>query len=355
MESKSTGIKIRYSNAETLKNWLLAHKVINPRVSFLREENHLVIPVDLTIDEAGVLVSSLEEIEKYEVGEFYFPEKDLKPKNLYDAIIHHIPQEIHEYIPKSFETIGDICIIEIPDEIMEYKKLIGISLHSIFPSIKTVYRKASAVTGELRIRELELIAGKEKCSTTHLEYGVRICVDVCKTYFSPRLGFEHHRVASNIKENEIIVDFFTGVGSFPLHIAKTSNSIIYAIDINETAIECLRNSIMINKLKGSITPILGDCRKVIDSLPKADRIIMNLPGKAHEFIDLACKVIKPEGLVYFYQFVQEEDGKEIMLKNLEKKLKKHRWVIKEIVGFHKIRESAPREIQACLELILVPS
>ena len=60
----------------------------------------------------------------------------------------------------------------------------------------------------------------------HQEHGIKIFTNVCKAYFSPRLGDEHKRVSDKVKNDEIVVDLFTGVGSFPLHIARKKDATI---------------------------------------------------------------------------------------------------------------------------------
>ncbi|MHA1707692.1 MAG: class I SAM-dependent methyltransferase [Candidatus Heimdallarchaeaceae archaeon] len=349
MEIITTGVKVLYSKAETLRKWLLGYKVIDSHVSFSREKDYLIIPLTLKEEEAKVLLSSFGEENFIEIGQYTFIQKDFSPRNLTEILVNHLPESLHSFIPKAFDVVGDIAIIEIPFELQSYKNLIGASLKSLFPSISTVYRKASPVSGELRIRDLELIAGEQKCSTIHLEYGVRIFVDICKSYFSPRLGHEHHRVSNEIKDKEVVLDFFAGVGPFALHIAKRCDSLVYAIDINDFAIRCLEESMKLNKFKGKIIPVLGDCRQVAESLPKGDRVIMNLPGKAQEFLDIACNKLNPQGIIYFYQFINTENAKDDVVKIVEKRLKKVNKKIREVVGFHKVRESAPKEVQVCLE------
>ena len=352
MEVKSVGVKISFTNAETLRKWLLAHNVINLSLSFIKEDDGLIIPIVLSSKQAKNLLSALTKRIDYQIDEFLFQEKLVLPKNLFEAISSLLPDSLHELIPKAYDVIGDIAIIEIPDELKPYKEEIGKTLFSIFPSIKTVYHKASAVSGELRIRELEYLFGEKKCETVHTEHGIRIHVDVCKTYFSPRLSNEHNTVASKAQDGEIIIDLFTGVGPFPLHIAKNHNSTIFAIDVNETAIKCLEKSMALNKLKGKITPISGDCREVIQSLPKADRIIMNLPGKSLEYLSIACHQIKNGGIIYFYYFSEDKSPKETMLEILDEKLEKLGCKEIQVIDYRKVRESAPYEIQACLELSL---
>jgi tRNA (guanine37-N1)-methyltransferase len=354
MSVKSIGIRTDYSNAEHLRKWLSSHKVINQSLSFIKEEHNLIIPLTISEEEAKNLFSSYQNKVHLEVGVFQFEKKEHTPKNLFESVKNTIPSSLHKYIPKAYDMIGDIVIVDIPNELIEYKTIIGNSLYSLFPSINTVYRKASSVSGKYRIRQLEFLSGEQNCDTIHLEYGIKIAVNICETYFSPRLGDEHQRVANSVKEEECIVDLFTGVGSFPLHIAKKHDANIYAIDINENAIVCLEKSISINKLKGVIHPIQGDCREVVDKIPKADKVIMNLPSKSLDYIDVACKIMKPKGILYFYYFSSEESPKEEMIERLEIELQKSNWKIREVLDYRRVRDSAPREIQACLELVVTP-
>jgi len=354
MYIESIGIGINYSKAENLRKWLSSHNAINQSLSFIKEENSLIIPLIFSEEETRNLLMSYSEDVQFIIDVFQFKEKDYHPKNLFEAVQEVIPSNLHKYIPKAYDMIGDIVIVDIPEEISEHNNTIGSALLDLFPSIISVYRKASSVSGEYRIRQLELIAGEEKCKTVHLEYGIRISVDVCETYFSPRLGDEHKRVANSVKQNECIIDLFTGVGSFPLHIAKNHETEVYAIDINKNAIECLEKSIPLNKLKGTIHPIHSDCREAVKSIPKANRVIMNLPSKSLEFVDIISEILKPNGILYFYYFTSEKSSKEDMIKELNKKLVKSGWKINKTLDFRKVRESAPREIQACLEVSIVP-
>ncbi len=354
MQIESIGVKIRFRDAETLRKTLLSHGVIDASLDFMRDENHLIMPLTLSKDDARELLLSSSNIEGFKLNIYSFTQKDFQPKNLHEAASKYIPENLHEFIPKAYDVIGEIAVVDIAEEVMKYKKEIGKALYSLFPSLKTVYRKASAVSGQLRTRGLELIAGEKKCETIHLEHGLTIFVDACETYFSPRLSYEHKRVADLVKEGEVIIDLFTGVGPFPLHIAQNHNVTIYAIDINQKAIKCLEKSLLLNKLKGSIKALHGDCRELAKSLPNADRIIMNLPSYSQEYIDVVCQILKPGGIIHFYQFVATENGKDQVVNILKEELTKFDWEIKRIIDFHKVRESAPREIHACLEVIVTP-
>ncbi len=352
MKQHSSGVRVTYKFAETILKILRKYKAINLSLELIRDSEHLIIPIILPNENVLSILENYQS--KFEVSTFNFIQKENTPKNLFEALENEIPTELHDYIPKSYDMIGDIVVVEIHDEMLDYKDTIGKALLSLFPSINTVYRKASAVIGKIRVRKLELLAGEEKCETVHVEHTIKIFTDVCKAYFSPRLGHEHNRVADKVKNKETIVDLFTGVGPFPLHIAKNKDAIIYAVDINKAALSCLEKSIDLNKLKGSIALIYGDCRNVTESLLEADKVIMNLPSEAHEYLDVACQIIKPGGILYFYQFVPDDNPEEKMIQILEKKLKEQKYSIKEIISFQKIRESAPREIHACLEVSILP-
>ncbi len=93
------------------------------------------------------------------------------------------------------------------------------------------------VSGELRTRNVAIIAGENQTLTTHTEYGLSFDVDVETTYFSPRLASERKRVANLVKSGEIVVDMFAGVAPFSIMIARYAKpKIVYAIDKNKEAV-----------------------------------------------------------------------------------------------------------------------
>ena len=100
---------------------------------------------------------------------------------------------------------------------------------------------------------------------------------------------------------------FAGIGPFPIVIAKEKNVNITAIDINEHAIKYLNENIKLNKLapNAHITAICGDTREVAENELKGkkfDRLIMNLPGLAPEFLSLAISLCKDGGVIHYYEF-----------------------------------------------------
>ena len=100
------------------------------------------------------------------------------------------PEEIEE-LKTSFDTIGDVIILEIPDNLYDKRQIIGEAAYK-FTKRKAVYMKKSAIKGTIRIRDLEFLAGTDDSITIHKEHGARLKLDVRQVYFSPRLATERN-------------------------------------------------------------------------------------------------------------------------------------------------------------------
>ena len=244
-----------------------------------------------------------------------------------------------ENLRTSFDTIGDIVILEIPDDLINKKQMIGDAALE-FTKRKSVYMKKSAIKGTTRVRELEFLSGNDDSITIHKEHGARLKLDVREVYFSPRLATERKRVMESVKNGEKILDMFCGIGPFPIVIAKNKNVDITAVDINDEAIKYLNENIKLNKLKGNIKTYCGDVRDVANSFnTKFDRIIMNLPGLAYTFLDVSVDLIKNGGIINYYEFSDSyEQGIERLNKaanNVGKKV--------EITNTRKVKSTSPGE------------
>ena len=250
-----------------------------------------------------------------------------------------------ENLKTSFDTIGDIVILEIPDELYPKRQIIGEAAYK-FTKRKAVYMKKSAIKGTIRIRDLEFLAGKDDSITIHKEHGARLKLDVREVYFSPRLATERKRIMESVKNGEKILDMFCGIGPFPIVIARNKNADITAVDINESAIKYLEENIELNKLTGSIKPYCGDVREVAKSFNcKFDRIIMNLPGLAYTFLDVAVDLIKDGGIINYYEFSNSyEQG----IKRLETACEESGKKV-EIINCRKVKSISPDEWHVAID------
>jgi len=326
------GLKISKNMANDIRKILLKHSLLNLDARIKREDDFVIIP--LTEEPNTEIIGEIGQ-NNIEIIDTDFEMQKRGPKSLKDYLKGKInPQKIDE-IRGSFDIIGDIVILEIPDDLDDYKDLIGQAALK-FTKRKAIFRKKSEIKGIIRTRELEHIAGKDISETIHQEFGCRLMLDVKKVYFSPRLATERKRVADSVKYGEIIVDMFAGVGPFPVLIARNHNVKIYAIDINPEAYRYMQKNIELNKVQDKVIPVLGDVREVLkDKCIKADRIIMNLPGSAYEFLDTAMKSVKSGGIIHYYEFSED------FQKPVER-LKKEAYPRKvEILDKRKVRSRSP--------------
>ena len=325
------GLKIPKNMANDMRKILLNHSLLNLDARIKREDDFVIFPLNEKPD------PDMQEImgQKGEIIETTFEMQKRGPRSLKDYLKGKIDDKTIDEIRGSFDIIGDVVILEIPDDLENYKELIGEAALK-FTKRKAVFRKTSEIKGIIRTRELEHIAGEDISETIHQEFGCRLMLDVRNVYFSPRLATERKRVADSVKDGEVIVDMFAGVGPFPVLIAKNHDVKIYAVDINPEAYKYAEKNIELNKVQDKVIPILGDVREVLKNKDvKADRIIMNLPGSAYEFLDTAVQHIKPGGIIHYYEF---SEGFEKPVERLEEAAYPRKV---EILDKRKVRSRSP--------------
>lgn len=221
----------------------------------------------------------------------------------------------------SYEIIGDIAVLtEAVNESKE--RLVAQTLMEQHKNIKVVAKRVSPVEGIFRTRKIEIIAGEHRTETIHREHGCSYKIDLEKVYFNPRLAGERARIASQFDRSteEVVIDMFAGVGSFAIQLAKRApQSRIIAIDINPDAIRYLEENIRLNRVK-NIEAVEGDVKESYTRFAhRADRVIMNLPKSAAEFLREALSMLKPGGgIIHFYTVESDTSRKALLDKAKEK-------------------------------------
>ena len=225
--------------------------------------------------------------------------------------------------PRSFSIIGDIAVISLKDEeMLKYKDIIAKCIMSIQKRVKSVWAKVDT-EGEFRVARLIHLGGEKRTETVYKEHGMRFKVDVAKVYINPSLAEEHHEIAQRVEDGFKVLDAFSGLGFFSFHVAKRAKATSFAIDINPFAIKYMIENIELNKklLKGTIVPIMGDFGTVAESFKDKyfDVVIMNLPHKALEYLDVAKRLAKREVILYAVLEDKEVEKKKEELKATEVK------------------------------------
>ena len=256
-----------------------------------------------------------------------------------------------EELISAFDQIGDIIIVRIPDSLLSKKNIIGQTLLKEVKIVKSVFYQASAVEGDFRTRDLEILAGEDKTETEYKEFGCRFIVDVENAFFSPRLSTERERIANLIQNGEVVNNMFGGVGMFSILAAKKKNCTVYSLDINPTASELCERNIRLNKLKGKVISINGDASETIRKQlnDKSDRTLMLLPERSDEFLDDAIKTTKDGGIIHYYAHVHA-DKKSEAGKITEEHYSDITTVKSEILGSKIVRAVGPRYYQTVVDV-----
>jgi len=273
---------------------------------------------------------------------------------LLDALSERLPPHLLAVAPRSIDHIGDIAVIEFVPELWQHRAIVGNAILAVEKRTRTVLAKKGPVTGAFRLRDYEVVAGDGKMETVHRENGCVFYLDLSKVYFTPRLSFEHQRVAMSAKEGETVVDLFSGVGPYAIQIAKRVRDIrVYAVDLNPAAVEYLERNILANNVWGKVIPIEGDAREVVRQqlANSADRVIMNLPSQATLFLDAACLALKPRGgVVHHYAFATAGEPIEVVQASAVDAIRQAGRGVEAVLATRTIRAVAPHEYLVALDL-----
>jgi len=258
---------------------------------------------------------------------------------LREVLKNIIPKELQDKIPRSFDIVGSrekaVAIIEIPEELKNYKLEIAKAIQKLNKNVVTVLEKVGKREGIYRIYKYEKILGDET-EVVHKEFGYKLKVDVTKVYFSPREATERQRIAKEVNENEKILILFSGIAPFAIAIAKQKNVKIFCVEINPYAVKYARENVKINKVENKVFNILGDA-KYVKFRDFFDRIIMPLPLGAYDFLDVAFENIK-NGIIHLYHWGKDENE---VREKIEKRLKEFDFETK-ILEIRKVLPYAPR-------------
>ncbi|MFP4567488.1 MAG: class I SAM-dependent methyltransferase [Candidatus Woesearchaeota archaeon] len=293
-------IRTELKNAERVKKQLIDKKLLNTKYRIKKEQNHLIFPVTDSFNLDG-----------YETIDAEFDETNNTERDLKKLLEKKLTPEELEKLKTAFDTVGDIAILEIDDDLRIKEQLIAKTLLESHQNIKTVLRKDDKHDGEFRTQKMMWLAGENKKETTHKENGAIIKVNVEEVYFSPRLSNERRRIANQVKEDEEILVMFSGCAPYPCVLSKnTKAKHITGIELNPKGHEYGLENIKLNKLKNVIL-INGDVKEVCQNLNKKyDRILMPLPKNAEDFLDAALKVSKQGTIIHFYNFLHEDEFNE---------------------------------------------
>ncbi|MFP8951857.1 class I SAM-dependent methyltransferase [Natrialbaceae archaeon A-arb3/5] len=247
----------------------------------------------------------------------------------------------------SYERLGRAVLLDEDDD-ERARDIADAVLESDLP-VETVVNKQSKVKGETRVRDWDVLAG-EDTEVVHREYGCEFALDLAAVYFSPRLATERHRVAEQVAAGERAFDMFAGVGPFVIPFAKRGAECI-GVDLNEDAIAYLRENARRNGVTECVTAVCADVTEAAGEYEGwADRLVMNLPHSADEFLDAAVAVAGDDCVLHYYDIQHEDDpfgpGERAIRAAAEPEYEVT------VETERTVRSYAPHEVNVCLDVRL---
>ncbi len=292
-------------------------------------------------------------VDAYPLTEVEFEAQSRVPRGFHEFM----PEAIRALAPSAFDVIGHVAIVKIPADARDHAPVIGEAILRAVKTVRTVCVD-DGVVGEFRVRALKVIAGGPETLTECREHGLRYRIDPATAYFSPRLGTERARVAALVEDGERVVDLFAGVGPWALMIGKTGRpERVDAVDLNPEAVARLRENIVLNHLEDTVHPHLGDARSFCrdpEHAHRADRVIMNVPHTAADFIEDALRLVKTSGGVIHHHAILDAMGVDAHVAALAARASTVGRTI-ELASRRIVRAYSPQENHFALDLRVRPS
>ncbi|MEI7856308.1 MAG: hypothetical protein WCH85_02275 [Methanomicrobiales archaeon] len=212
-----------------------------------------------------------------------------------------IPDHALGTLSDHFEVIGNIAVISIPPELLDYKQVIAQDIISRHRNIGTVLSKVAGVSGNKRTAGYEILAGNTTV-TLHHEFGFAYRFDLSRVFFNARLATERKRVTDLIVSGERIFVPFCGVGPFAIP-AAAKGAQVTAVEQNPDAYIWLEKNIHLNKVEKNIIALQGDAFDT-GLLPhrQFDRLIIPTPYGMDMILDILSPLAVKGGMIHFYTF-----------------------------------------------------
>ncbi|HSB47315.1 MAG TPA: class I SAM-dependent methyltransferase family protein [Candidatus Bilamarchaeum sp.] len=328
-------LKVPRSEAESVRRKLMSEGILSPGYEIIKEGAFVCFPVSKKYGD-------------YETLEIEGQERISPPARLKDALAGLLTGPELESFIGSFDILGDIAVVEIPEGLEPKEKEIGAALLQVHKNLRTVLKKLGGMEGEFRVRRFACIAGENRTETVYRESGLKMRLDLAKVYFSPRLATERSRIAELTKNGERVLVLFAGVGPFALAIAKQKpETKITAVELNPEAVRYMKENIALNKA-GNVEAIEADAR-TLAFRDEFDRVIMPLPKSAHEFLGVAFAAAKDGATVHFYTIADSKDAFNEAAVKAKEAAEKSKTGIK-IMSQRIVRPYSPSRVQVVLDI-----
>eukprot|EP00192_Tetraselmis_astigmatica_P005127 CAMPEP_0117691764 /NCGR_PEP_ID=MMETSP0804-20121206/25925_1 /TAXON_ID=1074897 /ORGANISM="Tetraselmis astigmatica, Strain CCMP880" /LENGTH=489 /DNA_ID=CAMNT_0005505081 /DNA_START=89 /DNA_END=1558 /DNA_ORIENTATION=- len=299
-------------------------------------------------------------------------------------------------IPGSFETIGHIAHLNIRDELLPYRYIVGQVILDKNPRLQTVVNKVGTITNEYRVFDMEVIAGKPNLETEVRQFNSIFRLNFSEVYWNSRLEAEHKRLVDTFfKPTDTVVDMMAGIGPFAIPAAQKGCQ-VYANDLNPRSVHYLCINAKRNKVAKNCLSFNMCARKFARTLLRApdfsspeaiaalqatssspeptkpcdaafepppggllfNHAVMNLPASAVEFLDSFNGAFDPVAwdgqplpMVHCYTFARSQETDADIQARCEKYLGGKMDAPPQI---HNVRNVAPNKNMMCVSFRIPP-
>jgi tRNA (guanine37-N1)-methyltransferase len=210
-KEKASAIEVDKREAQSAIRLLDENELRLKHLKPKRDGEKVIVPC-----EKGKAVEKLLKKKKFKWVSKLFEKQPQKVKSLKEALKEKLSGKELEQVITSYNVLGDIAVLEIPDSLKKKEKLIAKTLLESVPTLKTVVKKSGITQGKYRVHPVKVLAGKKNTIACYKESGCCFKVSLGKVFFSPRLGKERLRISKLIKKGEVVAALFAGVGPFPI-------------------------------------------------------------------------------------------------------------------------------------------
>ncbi|WVF68517.1 hypothetical protein IAT40_003285 [Kwoniella sp. CBS 6097] len=162
-----------------------------------------------------------------------------------------LPTTESDDIPSSFTSTGHIAHMNLREEWLPYRHLIGEVILDKNPGLRTVVNKLDTIHAQYRYFDMEVIAGDKDYITTLNESSCSFTFDFSRVYWNSRLHHEHERLISIFPPNSLVVDVMAGVGPFAVPAAKRG-SYVLGNDLNPESVKWMRENRVKNHVQDNL-------------------------------------------------------------------------------------------------------
>nr|XP_031858415.1 uncharacterized protein CI109_006178 [Kwoniella shandongensis]KAA5525487.1 hypothetical protein CI109_006178 [Kwoniella shandongensis] len=162
-----------------------------------------------------------------------------------------LPTTQSDDIPSSFTSTGHIGHMNLREEWLPYRFVIGQVILDKNPGLRTIVNKLDTIHAQYRYFDMEVIAGEKDYITSVNESNCIFTFDFSRVYWNSRLHGEHDRLISLFPPGSIVADVMAGVGPFVVPAAKRG-AYVLGNDLNPEGVKWMRE----NRVKNHVEETL---------------------------------------------------------------------------------------------------